>query len=76
MTRHCAVCDHPQRHVIERAIVARTPFRQIAASYEMSHMSVWRHRDHLAETLARHIRLQRLEAMVAGEALPPLFRRG
>lgn len=53
MARPCEACRHPEREQIDAAIVASTPFRTIGQRYEISHVSLIRHRDsHMAERLA------------------------
>lgn len=42
--RPCEACRHPERAAIDAAILARTPFRSIASRYEMSDVSLIRHR--------------------------------
>src|SRR5262245_13892157 len=39
----CSVCTHPQRREIELALVTRLPVSTIAARYEISRDSAWRH---------------------------------
>jgi hypothetical protein len=40
----CCVCGHPQRHLIELALVHKLPVRVIARRFELSKDSVFRHR--------------------------------
>jgi hypothetical protein len=66
--RHCTVCFHPDREQLDAAILARTPFRSIAARYGMSDVSLIRHRNgHMAEQLAAAVEARRAEP----EAEPP-----
>jgi hypothetical protein len=52
VTRLCTICTHPDRHTIDREIVAGTPYRRIASQFSVTEISVRRHRDnHLSETL-------------------------
>src|SRR5262245_13273628 len=54
MSRPCTVCTHPQRDDVDSALVARVPFRHIAAQYAISTGALQRHRrDHLPTHLAR-----------------------
>jgi hypothetical protein len=41
--RTCTVCGHEDRHEIDAALVAREPFRRIAARYRISASSLRRH---------------------------------
>ncbi len=55
MTRRCTVCSHPERHAIDKALVAvRGPYRDIARQYGLSKDALLRHKaDHLlAEIVA------------------------
>jgi hypothetical protein len=54
VTRVCSICTHEDRSEIERALVYRTPYRHIAARYEVSTGALVRHtRQHLPELLAK-----------------------
>ena len=44
MPRPCSVCMHPQRHAIDRALMAGAAFRNIAARFGTSTTAVHRHR--------------------------------
>ena len=55
MSRTCTVCSHPERHAIDKVLVAATnPYRTIADRYGLSHQALIRHKaDHLlAEIVA------------------------
>lgn len=45
MPQRCSICAHPQQTDIERAMVGREPFRQIAQRYGTSGATLIRHRD-------------------------------
>src|ERR687898_685785 len=48
MPRRCTVCDHPQRHSIDEALVTGAPYRSVAKRFELSESAVYRHKaDHL-----------------------------
>src|SRR6266487_63661 len=52
MPRTCTICSHAQRATIEAAIVAGTPYRDIALHFSVGHMSVARHADgHIQEAI-------------------------
>ncbi len=54
MTRTCTICTHAQRAEIEAALVAGTPYRDIARRYGMSKDAVMRHAsDHVAKQIAQ-----------------------
>ena len=43
MARSCSICTHPERDAIDRALVAATPKRRIAAECGINKASVRRH---------------------------------
>ncbi len=45
MARTCTVCTHTERADIDRALVQRRPFRDIACQYDVGRMAVLRHHD-------------------------------
>jgi hypothetical protein len=51
MPRRCTVCDHPQRHSIDEALVTGAPYRSVAKRSGLSESAVYRHK---AEHLAAH----------------------
>lgn len=52
MTRTCTVCGHPERHAIEKALVAGGAYRDIAGRYNLTKSAVERHKaDHLPAAL-------------------------
>jgi hypothetical protein len=54
MPRSCTVCNHSERELIERALLAGEPFRNIAVRYGLSPSALVRHRtDHLPAALVR-----------------------
>jgi hypothetical protein len=54
MPRTCTVCRHPERAEIDRELVARAPFRNIAARSGLATSSLVRHfDDHLPAELAK-----------------------
>jgi len=54
MPRRCTVCDHPQKHGIDQALVTGAPYRSVARQFELSESSVYRHKiDHLPVHLLR-----------------------
>jgi transposase-like protein len=54
MPRRCTVCDHPQRHSIDEALVSGAPYRSVARRFELSESAVYRHKtDHLPVHLLR-----------------------
>lgn len=52
MTRVCTVCAHPDRHAIEKALVAGGAYRDIAGRYGLTKSAVERHKaEHLPVAL-------------------------
>src|SRR5215216_6420827 len=44
MPRRCTVCDHPERHGIDQALVTGAPYRGVAKRFELSESAVYRHK--------------------------------
>jgi transposase-like protein len=55
------VCDHPERHSVDEALVSDAPYRSVAKRYGLSESSVYRHK---SEHLPAHL----LKAREAEEA--------
>jgi hypothetical protein len=54
MPRVCSVCSHPDRAAIDKALVAGTPCREIAALYRVSPDAVERHAaNHLPQAMTK-----------------------
>jgi hypothetical protein len=54
MPRRCTVCDHPERHGIDEALVTGAPYRSVAKRFELSESAVYRHKaDHLLAYLLK-----------------------
>ncbi len=54
MSRTCTVCGHPERHAIEKALVAGGAYRDIAGRYNLTKSAVERHKaEHLPVALVR-----------------------
>ena len=54
MPRSCTVCNHSEREPIERALLARQPYRNISVRFGLSASALVRHRaDHLPAALVR-----------------------
>jgi hypothetical protein len=52
--RRCTVCDHPERHGVDEALVSGIPYRSVAKRFELSESSVYRHKaDHLPAHLLK-----------------------
>jgi hypothetical protein len=47
MAQTCTICKHPQRDLIERAMVGNVSCRKIAGLYQTSPSAVSRHRQHV-----------------------------
>ncbi len=54
MPRRCTICTHKKRTAIDKALVARQPFRHIAAQHRVSTSALVRHHDdHIPAALVR-----------------------
>jgi hypothetical protein len=54
MPRRCTVCDHPERHSIDEALVTGAPYRSVAKQFEVSESAVYRHKtEHLPTHLLK-----------------------
>src|SRR2546428_85915 len=54
MPRQCTICTHPERGVIDQALVAEAPLRTIADRWSVSKTALIRHKaDHLPAHLAQ-----------------------
>ena len=64
MPRRCTVCDHPERHGIDEALVTGAPYRSVAKRFDLSESAVYRHK---TEHLPAHL-LKAKEAKEAARA--------
>jgi hypothetical protein len=54
MPRRCTVCDHPESHSIDEALVGGAPYRSVAKQFELSESAVYRHKtEHLPAHLLK-----------------------
>jgi hypothetical protein len=54
MPRRCTVCEHPERHSIDEALVTGAPYRSVAKRFERSESAVYRHKtEHLPAHLLK-----------------------
>ena len=54
MPRRCTVCDHPERHGIDEALVTGAPYRSVAERFDLSESAVYRHKtEHLPVRLLK-----------------------
>ena len=54
MPRRCTVCDHPESHGIDEALVTGAPYRSVAKRFGLSESSVYRHKtEHLPAHLLK-----------------------
>jgi hypothetical protein len=84
MPQVCKVCRHKDREPIEKALLAREPYRTIADRYGMSKTALIRHnaahlpaslrQSHEAEEMSRADRLL-LELRIGGERIEMLFEQ-
>jgi transposase-like protein len=52
MPRRCTVCDHPESHSIDEALVSGESYRSVAKRFGLSESAVYRHK---AEHLPAHL---------------------
>ncbi len=81
MARTCTICAHPQREVIDTALVTGESLRNLAERFAISAAALHRHRrDHLAEVLAKakHAQQNRADAhaVAVGEQIATQEARG
>src|SRR5215216_6663076 len=54
MPRRCTVCDYPERHSIDEALVSGAPYRSVAKRFGLSESAVYRHKtEHLPAHLLK-----------------------
>jgi hypothetical protein len=54
MPRRCTVCDHPESHGFDEALVSGAPYRSVAKRFEVSESAVYRHKtEHLSAHLPK-----------------------
>ena len=54
MPRRCTVCDHPDSHSIDGALVTGAPYRSVAKRFGLSESAVYRHKtEHLPTHLLK-----------------------
>jgi hypothetical protein len=54
MPRRCTVCDHPERHSIDEALITGAPYRSVAKRFGLSESAVYRHKvEHLPTQLLK-----------------------
>jgi hypothetical protein len=54
MPRRCTVCDYPERHSIDEALVTGAPYRSVAKRFRLSESAVYRHKtEHLPTHLLK-----------------------
>jgi hypothetical protein len=54
MPRRCTVCDHPERHGLDEALVCGEPYRSVAKRFGLSESAAYRHKtEHLPAHLLK-----------------------
>jgi hypothetical protein len=54
MPRRCTVCDHPETHSIDEALVTGAPYRSVAKRFGLSESAAYRHKtEHLPAHLLK-----------------------
>jgi hypothetical protein len=76
MSMTCRFCHHPKRTQEERRLVAGDPERTIAQRLGISRTAVWRHRKHVAGTIAKAKLANELVSAEQLSAEIVSFRRG
>jgi hypothetical protein len=67
MPRRCTVCDHPEKHSIDEALVSSTPYRSVAKRFGLSESAVYRHK---TEHLPAHLlKAREVEEVAQAEVL-------
>jgi hypothetical protein len=66
MPQRCSICLHPDRDAIDRDLLARRPYRHIAAHYGTSTGALQRDKDHLPVALSQ---AHEAEAVAQGDDL-------
>jgi hypothetical protein len=52
--RRCTVCDHPERHSIDEALITGAPYRSVAKRFGLSESAAYRHKtEHLPAQLLK-----------------------
>ena len=86
MPRTCTICRHPQKAEIDEALLAGTPFRNIAKRYGTSSAALVRHKSkdlpaalvkakQVSEEVSAESLYDRLHAINRETAMIPLFGR-
>src|SRR5829696_6885412 len=67
MPRRCTVCDHPESHSIDQALVTGAPYRSVAKRFGLSESAVYRHKtEHLP---ARLLKAKKVEELAQADDL-------
>jgi hypothetical protein len=54
MPRRCTVCDHAEKHIIDKVLVSSGPYRSVAKRFGLSESAVYRHKsEHLPAYLLK-----------------------
>jgi transposase-like protein len=77
MPRRCTVCDHPETHSIDEALVSGAPYRSVAKRFGLSDSAVYRHKtEHLPARLSKAKEAEEAaRARDQGESPRPARRR-
>jgi transposase-like protein len=75
MPRRCTVCDHPESHGIDEALVTGAPYRSVAKRFGLSESAVYRHKtEHLPAHLLKAKEVE--DAARADNLLGPVCKLG
>jgi hypothetical protein len=73
MPRRCTVCDHPEKHSIDEALVNSAPYWSVAKRFGLSESAAYRHQ---TEHLPAHLlKAKEIEVAARGRASRPSRRK-
>src|SRR5215213_7253107 len=73
MPRRCTVCNNPEKHSIDEALVSGAPYRSVAKRFGLSESAVYRHQtEHL---LAHLLKAKEVEVAARERASRPSRRK-
>ena len=77
--RRCTVCDYPERHGIDEALVSGAPYRSVAKRFGLSESAVYRHKsEHLPAHLLKAREAEEVHNRLEARAFrwPPAYPTG
>lgn len=64
MPRHCSICVHPERAMIEQGIVANEKYQEISKRFDVSISAIGRHKDNHLKAVIQEFKERRAEQTV------------